>query len=77
VVAVRRDGDLLVFRIRDPKRARVSALVRYRGAVPDPFRIGRGVIVTVRPSADGALVGERDSLITKCPSKFTAAPHGG
>ena len=76
VVAARRNGDLLVFRIRDPKRARVSALVRYRGAVPDPFRVGRGVIVTVRPAGHGVFVGQRDSLITKCPSMFTAAPPG-
>jgi cytochrome c-type biogenesis protein CcmE len=44
--------------------------VSYSGAVPDPFAEGREVIVTVRK--EGArYVGERDSLITKCPSKFT------
>jgi cytochrome c-type biogenesis protein CcmE len=46
--------------------------VRYSGAVPEPFREGREIIVTVR-LAGGAFVGERDSLTTKCPSKFTAA----
>jgi len=47
--------------------------VLYRGAVPDPFRAGREVIVTVARQ-DGQFVGRRDSLITKCPSKFSAAP---
>jgi len=69
--SVRREGDVLWFRVRDPRRP-VSALVRYTGLVPDPFRVGRGIIVTVR--RQGTLfVGERDSLITKCPSKFQAA----
>ena len=45
--------------------------VRYEGSVPDPFREGREVIVTVRKGEDGTFVGEKDSLITKCPSKFT------
>jgi cytochrome c-type biogenesis protein CcmE len=45
--------------------------VTYRGAVPDPFRAGREVIVDVRKEG-GVFVGEKDSLITKCPSKFTA-----
>ena len=34
------------------------------------FREGREVIVTVRKEGT-TFVGERDSLITKCPSKFT------
>lgn len=43
--------------------------MRYVGAVPDPFREGREVIVkgTLR---NGTFAGERDSLVTKCPSKF-------
>ncbi len=43
--------------------------VVYEGAVPDPFREGREVIVT-GALAGGTLVAEKDSLITKCPSKF-------
>jgi cytochrome c-type biogenesis protein CcmE len=57
------------FRVRDRNGTR-SVPVTYCGAVPDPFREGREVIVTVREQAAG-FVGERDSLITKCPSKFT------
>jgi cytochrome c-type biogenesis protein CcmE len=37
--------------------------------VPDPFREGREVIITVRRQGD-VFVGEKDSLVTKCPSKF-------
>ncbi len=57
------------FRVRD-REGSVSVPVRYVGAVPDPFREGREVIVTVRKEG-ATFVGERDSLVTKCPSKFT------
>jgi cytochrome c-type biogenesis protein CcmE len=43
--------------------------------VPDPFREGREIIVTVQDQG-GRFVGERDSLITKCPSKYKTAPAG-
>jgi cytochrome c-type biogenesis protein CcmE len=43
--------------------------VAYSGTVPDPFREGREVILTGSLEG-GTLVAERDSLITKCPSKF-------
>ena len=57
------------FRVRD-RNGTASVPVRYTGEVPDPFREGREVIVQVRKQGD-VFVGERDSLITKCPSKFT------
>jgi cytochrome c-type biogenesis protein CcmE len=67
--SVQRGGDTLRFRIRD-RDGRASVPVAYNGVVPDPFREGREVIV------EGELrgrtfVAERDSLVTKCPSKFT------
>jgi cytochrome c-type biogenesis protein CcmE len=65
-----RESDVLVFRVRD-RAGSESVQVRYRGAVPDPFREGREVIVTVRRQ-NGHWVGDRDSLVTKCPSKFSA-----
>jgi cytochrome c-type biogenesis protein CcmE len=68
----RREGDALVFRVRDRNGA-TSVVVRYTGAVPDPFRAGREVIVTVRKRG-AVFAGERDSLVTKCPSKFSAEP---
>ncbi len=51
--------------------------VRYTGIVPDPFREGRGVMVQVRRSGASTLfAGEKDSMVTKCPSKFQVAPPG-
>jgi cytochrome c-type biogenesis protein CcmE len=67
--SVRRQGTVLTFRVRD-RTGTVSVPVRYSGTVPDPFREGREVIVNVR-KRDGVFVGERDSLVTKCPSKFS------
>lgn len=47
--------------------------VVYSGQVPDPFRDGREIIVTGTVDDSGTFVAEKDSLVTKCPSKFTAA----
>jgi cytochrome c-type biogenesis protein CcmE len=69
--SVRREGAALFFRVRD-RDGTVSVPVRYTGTVPDPFREGREVIVTVRRQGD-VFVGERDSLVTKCPSKFKSS----
>ena len=68
--SVAHQGDQLRFRMADREDASESIPVRYRGTVPDPFREGREVIITGTYS-NGTLVGERDSLITKCPSKFS------
>jgi cytochrome c-type biogenesis protein CcmE len=67
--SIRRTGDTTDFRVRDRNGSR-SVPVRYTGAVPDPFRDGREVIVTVRRQGS-VFVGEKDSLVTKCPSKFS------
>jgi cytochrome c-type biogenesis protein CcmE len=67
--SVRMTSGGVDFRVRD-RNGSSSVPVTYRGAVPDPFREGREVIVTVRKEG-ATFVGERDSLITKCPSKFT------
>ncbi len=66
----KRDGTTTHFRVRDRAGSK-SVPVSYDGALPDPFRAGREVIVTVRKQGD-AWVGEHGSLITKCPSKFSA-----
>ena len=68
-----RHGDVLDFRVQDRNGRGASVPIRYTGTVPDPFRTGREVIVNVRKEGAG-YVGERDSLVTKCPSKFTQAP---
>lgn len=67
--SVDKDGDRLTFRIRD-RDGRESLPVTYSGVVPDPFREGREVIVSGELK-QGTFVAEHDSLITKCPSKFT------
>jgi cytochrome c-type biogenesis protein CcmE len=71
--SVSRDGQVLYFRVRDPK-LHVSVPVRYTGIVPDPFQAGRGVLVTVsKPASGGDYIGQQNSLTTKCPSKYQAA----
>jgi cytochrome c-type biogenesis protein CcmE len=69
--------DGISFRVRD-RTGTTTVPVAYSGTIPDPFRDGREIIITVRKSAAG-FTGERDSLITKCPSKFSdqqATPSG-
>jgi cytochrome c-type biogenesis protein CcmE len=67
--SISHSGDELRFRIRDRDGTR-SVPVTYTGSVPDPFRDGREVIVSGELK-QGTFVAERDSLVTKCPSKFT------
>jgi len=67
--SISQSGDELRFRIRDRDGTR-SVPVTYTGSVPDPFRDGREVIVSGELER-GTFVAERDSLVTKCPSKFT------
>jgi cytochrome c-type biogenesis protein CcmE len=69
-----REGAVLDFSVEDRVGGTVIPL-SYTGTVPDPFREGREVIVTVEKQG-GRYVGERNSLITKCPSKFKTAPPG-
>ena len=67
-----RRGDVHTFLVQERKGTE-TVPVTYRGSVPDAFREGREVIVTVSRDASGAgFVGAKDSLITKCPSKFSA-----
>src|SRR3954471_14370023 len=61
-------GDTLQFRVRD-RSGSDSVPVRYSGLVSDTFRGGREIIVTGKLQ-DGVFQGERDTLTTKCPSKF-------
>lgn len=67
--SVKREGERLDFSVRD-RNGRASVPVSYKGVVPDPFREGREVIVSGQVR-DKTFVAERDSLVTKCPSKFT------
>ena len=67
--SIRHVGDGIDFRVRD-RNGTTSVPVSYTGTVPDPFKDGREVIVTVHRHGT-TYVGEKDSLTTKCPSKFT------
>jgi cytochrome c-type biogenesis protein CcmE len=72
--SVHRVGSVLDFAVRD--RAGSTAVpVAYTGTIPDPFREGREVVITVEKHGAG-YIGERNSLITKCPSKYKTAPAG-
>ena len=68
--SIAKQGATTTFRVRD-RDGRASVPVTYTGAVPDPFREGREVIIDVRKQGS-MFVGEKDSLVTKCPSKFSA-----
>jgi cytochrome c-type biogenesis protein CcmE len=72
VVSARHEGQALLFRVRDPRQD-LSVPVRYTGIVPDPFAVGRAVMVTVQEqSGEATFVGQGNSLTTKCPSKYQA-----
>ncbi len=69
--SIERRPDGLLFEIRD-RDGDAAVPVDYAGIVPDPFREGREVIVTGEMRGE-TFVAEEDSLVTKCPSKFTTA----
>jgi cytochrome c-type biogenesis protein CcmE len=59
----------LHFRIRDPKGT-VTVPVVYTGSVPDLFKTGNEVVVDGK-LRNGVLVAVPNTLVTKCPSKYT------
>ena len=67
--SVEHEASELRFEIHDREDPSAAIPVTYTGTIPDPFREGREVIVSGTMS-DGTFVAEKDSLITKCPSKF-------
>lgn len=63
----------LRFRLRDVGSANGKTVaVLYTGSVPDLFKIGRVLVVSGRLE-NGTFVAKRDSMVTKCPSKYSAA----
>lgn len=68
----RNDGELR-FRLADRDGGGPSMPVAYTGTVPDPFRGGREIVINGAVTEGGGLAGEPDTLVTKCPSKFTVA----
>ena len=62
----------LRFRMRDVSGTGGTSIpVVYRGTVPDLFKVGREVRVEGR-LRNGVFVAKKDSLRTKCPSKYVA-----
>jgi cytochrome c-type biogenesis protein CcmE len=59
----------LHFRLRD-RTGRATVRIEYRGSVPDLFREGREVVVDGR-LRNGVFVAVPNTLVTKCPSKYT------
>ena len=70
--SVRHEGEGLRFRVADRDDVSQSIPVTYTGTVPDPFRGGREIVLAGTVER-GVFVGERDTLVTKCPSKFTTS----
>ena len=67
-------GSGLRFKLRDRDRDRTSqttVAVLYKGSVSDQFRADREVSVKGE-LRNGVFVAIKDSLVTKCPSKYTA-----
>jgi cytochrome c-type biogenesis protein CcmE len=67
--SISHNGSELHFEIADRDDPSATIPVVYNGEVPDPFRDNREVIVSGTVE-QGTFVADKDSLITKCPSKF-------
>jgi len=67
--SISHDGSELHFQIADRDDPTAKLPVVYTGQIPDPFADNREVIVSGTVE-DGTFMAEKDSLITKCPSKF-------
>jgi cytochrome c-type biogenesis protein CcmE len=61
----------LRFRVADIND-HTSVPVVYRGSVPDQFKVTRHIVVDGRYT-HGTFVAKRNTLVTKCPSKYAPA----
>ncbi|HSS33102.1 MAG TPA: cytochrome c maturation protein CcmE [Solirubrobacterales bacterium] len=73
--SIEKQGNGIAFRVEDREGESESLPVTYTGTVPDPFRGGREIVLTGAMKS-GTFVGEPETLITKCPSKFTTKSDG-
>jgi cytochrome c-type biogenesis protein CcmE len=62
-------GTGIAFEVRD-RDGSGTIPATYDGVVPDPFRGGREIVLKGSVE-NGVFVGETDTLVTKCPSKFS------
>jgi cytochrome c-type biogenesis protein CcmE len=67
----RNGSDVVRFRLSDRDGSSAVPVV-YRDNPPDQFKGGRDISVhgTIR---DGVFVGEQGTMVTKCPSKYSAS----
>ncbi len=66
------DGGLR-FKVRDISGSKPATVtVLYTGSVPDLFRAGRDVVIDGR-LRKGIFVATPGTMVTKCPSKYTAS----
>ena len=66
-------GGGLRFRVKDVSGlSKVMVPVVYHGSVPDLFKVGRHIVLTGKLQG-ATFVGDKDSLVTKCPSKYAPA----
>lgn len=71
---VRQDGELLhVFEVSDLADESVTFSVEYRDALPDTFADDVEVVLEGRLREDGVF--EATTLLTKCGSRYEAAPE--
>jgi cytochrome c-type biogenesis protein CcmE len=62
----------LRFRLRDVKNpAGTTVAVVYTGSVPDLFATGRDIVIDGKVE-NGTFVAEPGTMVTKCPSKYSA-----
>jgi cytochrome c-type biogenesis protein CcmE len=64
--------DGLRFAVTDIGGKSAAIPVVYHGSVPDLFKVGRHIVVDGR-YRHGVFIAQQDSLVTKCPSKYTPA----
>jgi len=69
--SIKTHGETIDFEVEDRAGSKQTMPVSYTGSVPDPFKGGREIILSGQRESNGTFIGEPESLITKCPSKFT------
>jgi cytochrome c-type biogenesis protein CcmE len=73
--SIEQQGSGIAFRVADRDGESRSLPVTYTGTIPDPFKGGREIVLD-GAMKNGTFVGEPETLITKCPSKFTTKSDG-
>ena len=73
--SIRHQGSGIAFLVKDRDGGGRSLPVTYTGTIPDPFRGGREIVLTGEMKGR-TFVGEPETLVTKCPSKFTTKSDG-